>query len=99
MQSKTPVVKAIHDAVANGNFAEAEQLLGPYREQVITFWQDAESDSERQLIAADVNALLEWARVTTLSARAHAQNKLVLLRRDSAYSRGAGAHQAFNLEA
>jgi len=99
MQSRTPVVKAIHDAVAAGDFAEAERLFGPYREEVVAVWQDTKSDGERQAIAADVNALLEWARVTTLSARAHAQSKLVLLRRDSAYAAGDGGRRAFNLEA
>ena len=99
MQSRTPVVKAIHDAVASANFAEAERLLEPYRQQVVASWQDAASDGEREAIAADVNALLEWVRVTTLSARAHAQNKLVLLSRDGAYTLGSGARRAFNLEA
>jgi hypothetical protein len=99
MQSQTPVVKAIHDAVASGNLREAERLLDPYRQQVVADWRAAKTDGERQTIAADVNALLEWARVTTLSNRTHAQNKLVLLRSQSEYSPGASASRAFNLEA
>ena len=99
MLSQTPVVKAIHDAIAGGNFLEAERLLDPYRDQVVAYWNGAGSERERQAIAADVNALLEWARVTALASRTHAQNKLILLRRDSAYSGVAGRAQAFSLEA
>jgi hypothetical protein len=99
MQSQIPVIKEIHDAVAAGNLVQAERLMTPYREHVVAAWQAATSDSERQAIAADVNALLEWARITTISARAHAQNKLVVLQRDSAYSGGSGNRPAFNLEA
>jgi hypothetical protein len=93
------VVKAIQDAVGSGNFAEAERLLGAYRDQVVADWHAAESESERQAMAADVNALLEWARITTVSARAHAQNRLVLLGRGSAYAGVASGRSAVNLDA
>lgn len=99
MLSRTPVVKAIHDAVAVGNFSEAERLLDPYREQVLVHWRDAKSDSERKTIIADVNGLLDWARLMTLSGRAHAQNKLVLLRRESAYCGETGRPRSFSVEA
>jgi hypothetical protein len=86
-------------AVSAGAFPEAEQLLVRYRQEVEASWKAATSASERSAIAADVTALLEWARVTTLSARAHAQSKLVLLGRVSAYGRSVRKDELFNLNA
>jgi hypothetical protein len=73
--------------------------LEPYRVEVVAAWHAAQSESERKEIVADVNGLLEWARITTLSSRTHAQNKLLLLHRDNAYSGAARGRQAFSLEA
>jgi hypothetical protein len=99
MRTQTQVNKRFRGAVSSGAFAEAEQLLAECRQEVLAAWNAATSASERQAIAADVTALLEWARVTTLSARAHAQTKLVLLDRQSAYVRGVRNNERFNLDA
>jgi len=98
MQTQTQGSKRIRDAVSAGAFSEAELLLSHYRQEVLVAWQAASSE-ERKAIAAEVTALLEWARVTTLSARAHAQSKLVLLDRQSAYMRGVRNKERFNLDA
>jgi hypothetical protein len=99
MQSQTAVVDLFRRAVSGGAFAEAEQLLGQYRQEVVASWHAAAGASERHAIAADVAALLEWARVTTLSARTHAQGKLVLLDRQSVYAHGVRKDQRFSLDA
>ena len=49
-------------------------------------WNAATSDDQRLAIATEVSEVFEWARTATLAARSHTQRKLILLRRESAYT-------------
>jgi hypothetical protein len=86
MQSPRTAVNLFRSAVSAGAFSEAEQLLELYRRQVETCWNAATTDDQRQAIALEVSEIFEWARTATLSARSHAQRKLILLHRESAYT-------------
>jgi hypothetical protein len=86
MQSPRTAVNLFRSAVSKGAFSEAEQLLESYRRQVETGWNAATSDDQRMAIATEVSEVFEWARTATLSARSHAQRKLILLHRESAYT-------------
>jgi hypothetical protein len=86
MQSKSAAVDSFRSAVSAGAFPEAERLLEMYRHEVEVSWKAATSDDERQAISTEVTAVLEWARVATLSARSHAQRKLILLSRERTYT-------------
>lgn len=99
MQSTSTAAEAFRSAVSGGAFAEAERLLGAYRREVELSWTAATTVDQRRAIEAEVSALLEWARTTTLSARSHTQRKLILLDRESAYTRGILKNEAFNLNA
>jgi len=99
MQTQSQVTNEFRSAVSAGAFAQAEQMFDEYRQEVLAAWNAATSAGERQAIAADVTAFLEWARVTTLSARTHAQTKLVLLDRQSAYVRVVRNDERINLDA
>jgi hypothetical protein len=85
MQSQATAAKQFRTAVSAGEFLQAEQLLDSYRREVEIAWKSAVSAEDRDAIANEVTSLLEWARTTTLAARSHAQHKLILLRRESAY--------------
>jgi hypothetical protein len=86
--SKIPsqTIELLRSAVASGEYAEAERLLGIYRSETQARWAAAVSTEQRAAIAADVNELLEWARTATLAARAHMQRKLIHLTRTQAYA-------------
>ena len=99
MQSLPPMAELFRSAVSAGAFLEAERLLGTYRHEVEASWKAATSASERRAIESEVKALLEWARTTTLSARSHAQSKLILLSRERAYTRGIRKKELFALNA
>jgi len=99
MQTQSQVINQFRSAVSAAAFAEAEQLFGEYCQEVLALWNAATSASERQAIAAEVTAFLEWARVTTISARAHAQKKLILLNRNAVYAGSVQPDQRFDLNA
>ena len=86
MQSPPKVVDLFRSAVSAGAFPEAEQFLEVYRRDVETSWNAATCDEQRMTIALEVGEVLEWARTATLAARSHTQRKLILLRRESAYT-------------
>ncbi len=98
MQSRLAAAEAFRSAVSAGAFLEAERLLGSYRQEVEASWKAATSD-ERCAIESEVKAFLDWARTATLSARSHAQSKLILLSRESAYTRGIRKKELFTLSA
>jgi hypothetical protein len=98
MQSPT-AVELFRKAVSAGAFSEAEQLLESYRRDVEVSWEAATSDAQRLAIATEVNATLEWARTATLAARSHTQHKLILLRRESAYTPSVPVNELLNLNA
>lgn len=99
MQSKSTAAELFRSAVSAGAFLEAEQLLGSYHQEVEASWSAATSDEERHAISTDVNAVLEWARRATLSARSHAQSKLIVLNRECAYTRGIRKNGLLDLNA
>lgn len=99
MQSRTAATELFRSAVSAGAFPEAERLLGTYRDEVETSWKAAISGNERRAIESEVNALLAWARAATLSARSHAQGKLILLERENAYNRTNRKKELFALNA
>ena len=98
MQSPT-AVELFRKAVSAGAFPEAEQLLERYRRDVEVSWEAAASDDQRLTIAKEVSSTLEWARTATLAARAHTQRKLILLRRESAYTPSICENDGLNLNA
>ena len=98
MQSPT-AVELFRKAVSAGAFSEAERLLESYRHDVEASWEAATSDDHRLAIATEVNSTLEWARTATLAARSHAQRKLILLRRESAYAPSICKNDVLNLNA
>jgi len=97
MQSPT-AVELFRNAVSAGAFAEAEQLLEGYRHEVEASW-NAASHEQRLAIATEVNSTLEWARTATLAARSHTQRKLILLRRESAYTPSVRNNEVLNINA
>jgi len=97
MQSPTKAVD--RKAVAAGAFLEAEPLLEMYRRDVEACWGAATSDEQRLAIAGEVSSTLEWARTATLAARSHTQHKLILLRRESAYTPSIREKAFLNLNA
>ena len=99
MQSPTRAVDLFRKAVSAEAFSEAEQLLEMYRREVETSWNAATSDGERLAIATEVGDVFEWARTATLSARSHTQRKLILLRRESAYTPSVRGSEVLNLNA
>jgi hypothetical protein len=72
-------------AIRRGAHEEAERLLDELRYEVETLWRAAVSREERQEIAAEITALLDWAQHTVTTSRSHAQAKLVRLNRQKAY--------------
>jgi len=98
MQSPT-AVELFRKAVSAGAFPEAEQLLERYRRDVEASWEAATSDAQRLTIATEVSSTLEWARTATLAARSHSQRKLILLRRESAYTPSIRKNEVLNLNA
>ena len=98
MQSPT-AVELFRKAVSAGAFAEAEQLLEGYRHDVEVSWEATTSDDGRLAIATEVSSTLEWARTATLAARSHTQHKLILLRRESAYTPSIRQNEVLNLNA
>ena len=98
MQSPT-AVEIFRKAVAAGAFPEAEQLLEDYRRDVEMSWDAATCDEQRLVIATEVSSTLEWARTATLAARSHTQHKLILLRRESAYTPSIRKNEVLNLNA
>jgi hypothetical protein len=99
MQSPTKVVDLFRSAVSAGAFLEAEQLLESYRRDVESSWNAAMSDEQRLAIALEVSETFEWARTATLAARSHTQRKLILLRRESAYTPSMRHNEVLNLNA
>jgi len=99
MQSKSAAAESFCSAVSAGAFSEAEQLLASYRCDVEASWKASTSAEERHAISTEVNAVLEWARRTTLTARSHTQRKLILLRREAAYTPSAQKDTLLNLDA
>jgi len=93
------VVDLFRSAVSAGAFLEAEPLLERYRRDVEASWKAATSDDQRRAIAREVSSTLEWARTATLAARSHAQHKLILLRRESAYTPSLREKPSLNLNA
>jgi len=79
-------VKLLRGAVSSGAYAEAERLLGDFREEMQARWKAATSAEQRAAVVAEVNDLLEWARTATLAGRAHAQRKLIHLTCKKAYA-------------
>jgi hypothetical protein len=98
MQSPT-AVELFRKAVSAGAFPEAEQLLERYRRDVEVSWEAATSEDQRLTIAKEVSSTLEWARTATLAARSHTQRKLILLRRESAYTPSICKSDMLNLNA
>ena len=98
MQSPT-AVELFRKAVSAGAFLEAEQLLEKYRRDVEASWGAATSDATRVAIVMEVTSTLEWARTATLAARSHTQRKLILLRRESAYTPSICKNEVLNLNA
>jgi hypothetical protein len=86
MQSQPKAVDLFRKAVSAGAFPEAEQFLEVYRRDVETSWNATTCDEQRMAIATEVSDVFEWARTATLAARSHTQRKLILLRRESAYT-------------
>jgi hypothetical protein len=99
MQSPTKAVDLFRKAVSAQAFSEAEQLLETYRRHVEASWHAATSDDQRLAIATEVGDVFEWARTATLVARSHAQHKLILLRRESAYTPSISKNKGLHLEA
>lgn len=99
MQSPRTAVNLFRSAVSAGKFSEAEQFLERYRGEVEASWHAATSDDERLAIAMEVSEVFEWARTATLSIRAHTQRKLILLRREAAYTPAMRKNEFLNLEA
>jgi hypothetical protein len=99
MQSPSAAVDLFRRAVSAGAFLEAEQLLENYRRDVEASWHAATSDDQRIAIAMEVGEVFEWARTTTLAARSHTQRKLILLRRESAYTPSISKNEVLHLEA
>jgi hypothetical protein len=99
MQSPKTAVNSFRSAVSAGAFSEAEQLLESYRRDVEASWHAATSDEERLAIAMEVSEVFEWARTATLAARSHTQRKLILLRRESAYTPGIRNNEVLHLDA
>lgn len=80
-----PVSSKFRTAVRFGKFGEADRLLGELRVEVEHAWLAA-PETERQLLAAQVLDLLQWARQSVLVQRSHTQRKLTQIQRDGAYS-------------
>jgi hypothetical protein len=99
MQSPRTAVDLFRKAVSALAFAEAEQHLESYRRDVETSWHAATSDDTRLAIATEVSEVFEWARTATLAARSHTQRKLILLRRESAYTPGIHNNEVLHLDA
>ena len=99
MQSPKTAVNLFRSAVSAGAFAEADQLLESYRRDVEASWNAATSDEQRIAIAMEVSEVFEWARTATLVARSHTQRKLILLRRESAYTPGIRSNEVLHLDA
>jgi hypothetical protein len=99
MQSPPKAVELFRRAVSAGAFLEAEQLLETYRLDVEASWRVATSDDQRIAIAMEVSAVFEWARTATLAVRSHTQRKLILLRRESAYTSSPRKNGVLNLNA
>jgi len=99
MQSPRAAVSRFRSAVSAGAFLEAEQLLESYRRDVETSWNAATSDDQRLAIATEVSEVFEWARTATLAARSHTQRKLILLRRENAYTPGIRNDEVLHLDA
>ena len=99
MQSPRTAVNRLRSAVSAGAFLEAEQLLESYRRDVEASWNAATSDEQRIAIAMEVSEVFEWARTATLAARSHTQRKLILLRRQSAYTPGIDNNEVLHLDA
>jgi hypothetical protein len=99
MQSPKTAVNLFRSAVSAGAFAEADQLLESYRRDVEASWNAATSDEQRIAIAMEVSEVFEWARTATLVARSHTQRKLILLRRESAYTPGIHGNEVLHLDA
>jgi hypothetical protein len=98
MQSPT-AVELFRKAVSAGAFSEAERLLEMYRRDVEASWKAATSEEEQQAISTEVGSTLEWARTATFAARSHTQRKLILLRRESAYTPSIRKNEVLNLDA
>ena len=99
MQSPTKAAKRFRNAVSAEDYAEAEQFLELYRREVESSWNAATSDEQRLAIAREVSETFEWARTATLAARSHTQRKLILLRRESAYTPCVRQNEVLNLDA
>ena len=99
MQSPKTAVDLFRSAVSAGAFSEAEQLLESYRRDVEASWNAATSDDQRLAIATEVSEVFEWARTATLAARSHTQRKLILLRRESAYTPSIHNNEVLHLDA
>jgi hypothetical protein len=99
MPSPTAAVELFRRAVSAGAFLEAEQLLEIYRREVEASWKAATCDQQRLSIAMEVGGVFEWARTATLAARSHAQHKLILLRRESAYTPSISTNDLLHLDA
>ena len=99
MPSPSKAVDLFRRAVGAGAFAEAEQLLESYRQDVEASWEAATSDDTRLAIATEVSEVFEWARTATLAARSHTQRKLILLSRESAYTPSRGNTEVLHLDA
>jgi hypothetical protein len=99
MQSPSAAVDLFRRAVSARAFLEAEQLLENYRCHVEASWHAATSDDQRIAIAMEVGEVFEWARTATLAARSHTQRKLILLRRESAYTPSISKNEVLHLEA
>ena len=56
-------------------------------------------EEEQNAISTEVSSTLEWARTATLAARSHTQRKLILLRRESAYTPSIRKNEVLNLNA
>jgi C4-type Zn-finger protein len=99
MQSPSKAVDLFRSAVSAGAFSEAEGLLETYRHDVEASWRAATSEDQRLAIAMEVSEVFEWARTATLAARSHTQRKLILLRRESAYTPSVRKNEVLNLNA
>lgn len=73
-------------AINSGAWAEAEQILIELRGEVDEAWHAASDEKARQRLQQEVGDLLEWARKTTLAARAHTRDNIIQLQLRRAYA-------------
>jgi hypothetical protein len=72
-------------AVSRGDWGRAEEALGALRQEVEALWSAASTNDERRALREETFQILEWARRTAFTDRAHARDSLLRLERQDAY--------------